>query len=130
MTTTSNKQAEPQKKIIDLDRYRGKAIIHFKKEYQCTTATEKVLADRIGSAHIELIAYQELFNVWLASAERRSSPINGRDLDALSRHIDRTHRQMLATIIALRQIKQAPMQVNVIARNAFVGQNQQINVEA
>jgi|GEM_PF-4182947 len=119
--------AEPRKKIVGTDSFITKQTNRFAKEYKCTTTTEIVLAERIASAHVELMGYREVYNVWLASAERKSSPINGRDLDALSRHIDRTHRQMLATITALRQLKQPHLEVNVIARNAFVAQNQQIN---
>ena len=120
-------QAEPRKKVIGQQLHISKAMDHFMKEYMCATPTEKMLAERIASAWVELAGYREVFNVWMASAERRSSPINGKDLDALSRHIDRTHRQMLATITTLRQLKQPQLQVNVIAKNAFVAQNQQIN---
>lgn len=105
----------------------GVAMERVKKEYACETTTEKMLAEQIGFAQIKLFAYSDALDVWLNAAGRSKSPIKGREIDALSRHIDRTQRQMLAAITVLRQIKYPHLQVNVIARNAFVAQNQQIN---
>jgi hypothetical protein len=44
-----------------------------------------------------------------------------------SRQVDRATRQLYAALSTLRQIKHPQLEVNIVNKNTFVAQNQQIN---
>jgi len=133
MTTTSTdekkaltKTKKPEKVISATARVENVTSL-IKTEYNCSTPVERMLAEQIALAQIKILDHSRIYQHWLSATWRNSSPIKGREIEALSKQIDRAQRQMLAALTALRQLKQPQLQVNVIAKNAFVAQNQQIN---
>ena len=131
-TTITEKKGELKKtkkseKIISVASPTEKVTRLIKAEYNCSTPVERMLAEQIALAQMKILDHSRLYQYWLSATWRSSSPIKGREIEALSKQIDRAQRQMLAALTALRQIKQPHLQVNVVARNAFVAQNQQIN---
>jgi hypothetical protein len=96
------------------------------KDYDCKTAVEKALAEQIAIGHIKVIDYSRRFEEWCGNGHL-SKDAMVRFLGVLSRHIDRTSRQLLTAITVLQQIKRPPLEVNINTKNAFVAHNQQIN---
>lgn len=98
------------------------------KEYQCETHAEKILAE---------IAVQDFIRT-IDNSKRFNNCINGggyisedrtKYLAMLSKQIDRAHRQFLTALLTLKQMKTPMIEMNIKTKNAFISQNQQINVE-
>lgn len=102
-------------------------VRQIEKEYDCKTAIEKMLAEQITMAHIKVVAHSAVYQDWLGIVGKQGTGIEAHELEALSRQIDRAQRQFLSSLTALRQLKQPQMEVKIVARNAFVAQNQQVN---
>lgn len=96
------------------------------KEYSCQTTIEKALAEQISNAHVRIIdnsrRLNNEFNCESITPNRNNYIAN------LSKQLDRAHRQFDSAVFTLKQLKQPQLSVNVKATNAFVSQNQQINV--
>ena len=95
------------------------------KEYNCKTASEKVLIQLIAGTYGKIIGYSSVMNSNIYELSI-SSEKNGY-LAILSKELDRAHRQLITALTTLRQIKNPPLELNVRAKTAFVAQNQQIN---
>ncbi len=81
------KTAEVPEKKTTYSQMAVVAVDRVKKEYDCASTTEKMLAEQIGIMQINLFALTDALATWLNAAGRRNSPIKGREIDALSRHI-------------------------------------------
>lgn len=97
-------------------------------EYDCKSASEKMLAQTAGWAYCRMIEYSYKLNS-ITRIEFLSSEKNGY-YSVLSKEVDRCTRQYLAAINTLKHFKQPALKVTFNANNAFVAQNQQINSDA
>jgi hypothetical protein len=96
-------------------------------EYDCETASEKILAETAAWAYCRMIEYSCAFSSNL-NIEFLSNQKNGY-YSMLSKEVDRANRQYLTAISTLKFIKQPPVNLTFKAGTAFVAQNQQINAE-
>ncbi len=94
-------------------------------EYDCKSASEKMLAQTAGWAYCRMIEYSYKLNS-ITRIEFLSSEKNGY-YSVLSKEVDRCTRQYLSAINTLKHFKQPALKVTFNANNAFVAQNQQIN---
>ncbi|MBI2414373.1 hypothetical protein HYV31_00805 [candidate division WWE3 bacterium] len=94
-------------------------------EFDCKAPHEKALAELIASSYARYIQFTSFFN-------------NAQNIDYLStektnyytmfsKEADKAHRQFTNALMTLKQIKTPVPTVNVMAKNAFVAQNQQLN---
>lgn len=116
--------------LLDMVDRRYAALLlsltqQIEKDFNCSTAVEKTLAEDIAVAHIKVIDQSRRLNDWLNYSENSDGVIKASHLEALSRQIDRANRQLLSSFSVLRQIKHPQLEINI--RNAFIAQNQQIN---
>lgn len=95
------------------------------KEYDCKTASEKILVQLIAGTYGKIIDYSSLMNSNIFDLGISANKNNYNAL--LSKELDRAHRQLITALATLRQIKNPPLELNVRAKTAFVAQNQQIN---
>ena len=110
------------------ERHRSLVITvarQIEKEYNCKTASEKVLIQLIAGTYGKIIGYSSVMNSNIYELSI-SNEKNGY-LAILSKELDRAHRQLITALSTLRQIKNPPIEFNVKAKTAFVAQNQQIN---
>ena len=85
------------------------------KEYGCRSASEIATAEAIAIGYTNYIWNSKLSRI------HEREPI-------YHKQADRSFRQYLSALGALKQMKAPPMQVNIVkAENAFVAQNQQVN---
>ena len=96
------------------------------KDYSCTTSIEKAIAEVITNAYIRILDNSRRLNNEL-NADQITQNRNIYFTN-LSKQLDRAHRQFDSAIFSLRQLKQPNVEVSVKATNAFLSQNQQINV--
>lgn len=96
------------------------------KEYACNTSIEKALAEQIANAHVRVIDNSRRLNNELNCES--ITPNRSNYIANLSKQLDRAHRQFETAVFTLKQLKQPQVSVNVKATNAFVSQNQQVNV--
>lgn len=114
LTTTNNYS-------ILLEEFCSQVI----EEYDCKTPSEIALAEIVAGSfvrHLRIARRLEEFvsDGWLSN-ER-----NGM-MAVLSKELDRASRMYLSSLMALKQIKSPKVDLNVIAKNAFIAQNQQFN---
>ena len=85
------------------------------------------MAERPPIHYGRMLSYSIMLS---ANSQTGSNPItherNGL-YSAFGKEIERASRQYLATISTLKQLKNPPIEINVKAKTAFVGQNQQFN---
>lgn len=98
------------------------------REYDCTTAMEKMLAEQIGMAHLKIIDHSRQLNDAIELMSRSGGKNIAQQIEVLSRQVDRATRQFYSSIVTLRQLKQPQLAINI--RNTFMAQNQQINTVA
>lgn len=101
------------------------AARQIEKEYDCKTASEKIIVQTIAGAYGKIIDYSRQLNTCLREVGV-SNEKNG-FYGMISKELDRAHRQLITALATLRQIKNPPIELNVKAKTAFVAQNQQIN---
>jgi hypothetical protein len=96
------------------------------KEYDCKTPSEKALAQVAVGAYGRILDYStklagSLMQDWFIEERLHFFSI-------LSKEIDRAERQFITALVTLRQIKTPSLEINVKTKNAFVAQNQQLNI--
>ncbi len=112
------------------EKYRGFAkdlSMQLINEYKCTTSLEKALVEVITGSFIRV----------LDSSRRLNNELNCRDITPnrniyignLSKQLDRSNRQFQNALLTLKQLKTPSIEMNIKTKNAFISQNQQINVE-
>lgn len=92
-------------------------VRRIEQEFECETASEKILAEIVAGAHARI----------LQAAANLSLNTGVSAIAVLSKEIDRAHRQLATALDSLRRAKTPPFQVNVQVKTAFVAQNQQVN---
>ena len=112
------------------DSYRGLArefTNQIIKEHNCTTHTEKALAEVIANAFIRTIDNSRRLNNDLGEPGTSITENKTKYLSMLSIQNDRANRQFLNALSMLKQMKTPSIAMNIRTENAFVAQNQQIN---
>lgn len=80
-------------------------------EYECKTPSEIATAEVVAASYANYLEYSRLVKIYKRDA-------------TFHKAVDRAHRQYLSSLSALRQMKRPSLSVNVVAKNAFVAQNQ------
>jgi hypothetical protein len=93
------------------------------KEYGVKTASEKALVQIAVAAYCRFHKCSSLF--YLNYAPSITSPQLPQYISIYAKEMDRAHRQFIAAIQALKQLKSPEIKVQVTAKTAFVAQNQQ-----
>jgi hypothetical protein len=96
------------------------------KEFDCQNEVEKSLVELIVNAFIRV----------LDNSRRLNNELNCRDITPnrniyianLSKQIDRANRQYISALLTLKQLKTPQIEMNIKTNNAFISNNQQINV--
>ncbi|MSU54531.1 MAG: hypothetical protein EXS48_01665 [Candidatus Staskawiczbacteria bacterium] len=98
------------------------------EESSCTTELEKAVATVVASTHIRFIDNSKRLNDYFNDSYGTTKD-EARYLEVLSKQTDRAHRQFLNSVMVLKQLKAPLVEMNIKTMNAFVAQNQQINVD-
>ncbi|MCL4353434.1 MAG: hypothetical protein M1484_04045 [Patescibacteria group bacterium] len=108
------------------DLFRTFALDYFQKlraEFDCKTPSENALAEIAAINLVRAMQTQQRINSIL-SREEGLSKIDIRFLEVLGQELDRANRHFLASMQALKTMRQPTMQVNIKTETAVVGQNQ------
>jgi len=97
------------------------------KEYGCSTAIEKALAEVITNGFIRFIDNSQRLNAILN--DTNISHAKNSHFSILSKQTDRAQRQFIGAIMALKQLRAPSVEMNIKTTNAFLAENQQINVD-
>jgi len=98
------------------------------REYNCTTASEKALAEAIASSYVRTIQYSRALTE-CTKEHTLSHEINGH-YAMVSKELDRAHRHFTNALLTLVQLKSPKLELNIKAKNAFIAQNQQFNTSS
>ena len=96
-------------------------------DFDCRAPHEKALAELIASSYARYIDYSALF-ANIRNIEYLSD-VKTRFYSLYSKESDKAYRQFNTALSTLKQLKSPTPSINVIAKNAFVAQNQQLNAE-
>ena len=94
-------------------------------EYNCKTPSEKATAQLVANAHIRVMECSRKMAYCVGSTET-THEANGY-WAIISKELDRAERQYTSALTTLKQLKAPAFQINVMTKNAFVAQNQQVN---
>ena len=94
-------------------------------EYNCTTASEKALAEVVVSAYARILECSQTMQD-IALVKYSTNILNGL-YAVISKELDRAHRHFITSLTTLRQMKAPQIDVRVNAKTAFIGGNQQFN---
>jgi hypothetical protein len=95
-------------------------------DFNCSNEAEKALVELIVNAYVRTIDNSRRLNNEL---ECRNITTNRNIYIAnLSKQIDRANRQFISNLLTLKQLKSPQIEINIKANNAFVSNNQQINL--
>jgi len=102
----------------------------FIKEYDCKTSLELMLTDRIIGNYWRSMRLDTVLNR-LIEEEDGGFSFNDSKMNVireLGKGLESASRQLNANILLLKELKQPKLNVRVNTKNAFVGENQQFNV--
>jgi hypothetical protein len=108
------------------ERFRGgiKVICkQFISDFDCKTATEKILAETAAIAFGRYLDASRRLNNCL-DVDNYITPNKTAYMAMLSKERDRAHRQYLSTVSSLKQLKAPPIDIQIKTTNAYVSQNQ------
>ncbi len=94
-------------------------------EYNCSTPSEKALAQTISVSYTRIMALSWQITSTL-SLNKATSNLN-QFLGNISKDLDRANRQFLSALATLKNIKQPQIKINLKTNTTFITQNQQIN---
>jgi len=95
-------------------------------ENNCTKTEEKMLAEVMVGSFIRYIDNSRRLNNEYNCTNITTNRNNY--IAILSKQVDRANRQYLSSLMALKQLKSPNIEMNIKTQNAFVSNNQQINV--
>jgi hypothetical protein len=107
--------------------YRSFGLEFFRNiqvEYKCETPTERSLAESVSLGFMQTLFIQMKMRDYLDL-----KTINDRGvkyLSFLSIELDKAHKRYLSSLQTLKDIKNPPMEMNVRAQTAIIGNNQLI----
>jgi hypothetical protein len=116
-----------EKYYSSLARMRSDVV----KDFNCRTSLELMLADRIVAHYWRAMKNDTIIN-FLTEDENSKYSFNQQKINILNelhRGVEFADRQLVAKIILLKELKQPQLNIKVTTKNAFVSQNQQINVD-
>ncbi len=113
--------------------YSGLAMIraNIVKDFGCKTSLELMLADRIVAHYWRAMRNDSVINM-LTEEKDGGYSFNQQKINILKelhRGVELADRQLNTDIILLKELKQPQFNINVNTKNAFISQNQQINVD-
>lgn len=96
------------------------------QEFDCKNEAERSLVKLMVNAYIRV----------LDNSRRLNNELNGQNITPnrniyianLSKQVDRANRQYISALLTLKQIKSPNVEMNIKTNNAFISNNQQINV--
>lgn len=91
-------------------------------EYNCTTPSEKSMAEVAALNFVRTLVIQDRINSYLGIGSITDMGV--KYLAVLSKELDRAERHYLASLEALKAFKAPPIAVNIKTQTAVVGQNQ------
>jgi hypothetical protein len=97
------------------------------KEYNCTNYSEKALVEVIANSYVRIIDNSKRLNTELGGSNQLITENKTKYLSLLSKQLDRSNRQFISALIALKQIKAPEVKLNIKSKNTFLAQNQQFN---
>jgi len=100
-------------------------IRDIERDYDCKTAIEKALAETIASSYVRTLEFSR--DLSLYTQDKNLSHEKNGYCSMLSKEIDRAYRIFLNALMTLKQIKSPTLELNIKAKTAFIGQNQQFN---
>ena len=125
--------------LAKVDLWSGKEVSKLTnqiiKDYNCQTSLELLLAGRVASLSWRLNHWEGLLAMMLndsGDVYNFSSSLDDTQRKAvkeLSKGVESTHRQWLTSILLLKELKQPTLNLQIKTKEAFISQNQQINVE-
>ncbi|MCX6722460.1 MAG: hypothetical protein NT094_00120 [Candidatus Staskawiczbacteria bacterium] len=101
------------------------------KDFSCQTSLELMLADRIVAHYWRAMRKDYLLNI-LIEKEDNGYSFNQQKINLfreLYKCVEIADRQLNANIILLKELKQPRLNIKVTTENAFIAQNQQVNVD-
>ena len=102
-------------------------VRQIENEYGCKTSSEKALAEIVANAYFRVIDSSRRLNNELGDGGKTINEDRTKYLVMLSKQTDRANRQFLSALFALKQFKVPVIEMNIVAKTAFISQNQQIN---
>jgi len=101
------------------------------KEYECKTSLEFMLVDRIVASYWRSMQCDRTFNLILTNENDGFSfdQLKVNVIKELNKSIEFSNRQLSANIIMLKELKQPKLNIKVNTKSAFIGQNQQFNLD-
>jgi len=96
-------------------------------EFSCSTPSEKSLAETVSLNFVRVLGAQKKLNDYLERGI--ATDVGVKYLKVMSLELDRAERHYLASLQALRSIKNPTFEVNIKANNALVAQNQAIQLK-
>jgi len=108
----------------------GKMRHDIATEYSCRTSLELMLADRIVASYWRAMKCDMIFNR-LIDREDESFSYNQLKVNVLkevNKGIELADRQLNTNMILLKELKQPQLNIRVKTDNAYLAQNQQVNI--
>jgi hypothetical protein len=96
------------------------------QEFSCATEAEKALVTLMVNAYIRVLDNSRRLNNELEC--KNITPNRNVYIANLSKQVDRANRQYLSALMTLHQLKTPQIEMNIKTTNAYVSQNQQINL--
>jgi len=100
------------------------------KEYDCKSSIELMLADRITASYWRSMRLDLTLN-YLIEEKDGGYSFNDQKINTireLSKSLESASRQFNTSVLLLKELKQPKLNVKVNTKNAFIGENQQFNV--
>jgi hypothetical protein len=99
------------------------------KEFDCKTSLELMLVDRIVANYWRSMRIETLLCPYIEwNDDYPFSQLRVNIIKELSKSLESASRQLTTSILLLKEMKQPGLNVKISAGNAFVGQNQQFNL--
>lgn len=99
------------------------------KEFNCKTSLELMLVDRIVANYWRAMRIETLLCPYIEwNDDYPFSQLRVNIIKELSKSLESASRQLTTSILLLKEMKQPGLNVKISAGNAFVGQNQQFNL--
>ena len=102
------------------------------EEYSCKTASELMLADRIVASYWRAMRFDTILNRFIEGKDGTTSfdQLKVNVLKEFNKGVELSSRQLNADIILLKELKQPRINIKVKTDNAYLAQNQQININS
>lgn len=100
-------------------------------DYDCKDSLELMIVDSIVASYWRAMRHERLSNL-LCEEKDGGWSFNQQKINLLkevNRGLELANRQMSNSIILLKELKQPKLNIKVTAENAFIAQNQQVNVD-